>query len=127
MAVENHQLENYEEIDHISTQKGVNSNDDLNYLKNQLNITLKKNFTAKRTIDHLRSKSKNLKTNLLKAESINTHNIMLLQTQFEKEQNKWEKEKLVYQQEIHGYKRKIINFSHMLQKYQHNEMLFNTS
>ena len=92
-----------------------------------MNETKRENSEAKRMIDQLRSKSKKLKMGLQKAESINTHNIKLLQTQFEKEQNKWEKERVNYQQEIHSLKRKIINLHHMLQKYQHNEMLYNTS
>ena len=96
-------------------------------LKNRVKETMIQNDYAKKVIEQLRSKSKRLKTNLQKAESINNHNIMLLQTQFEKEQNKWEKEKGAYLQEIHILKRKTINMQHLLQKYQHNELLQNNS
>lgn len=100
---------------------------ELRELRSRVKETMIQNDYAKKVIDQLRSKSKRLKNNLQKAESINNHNIMLLQTQFEKEQNKWEKEKSTYLQEIHILKRKTINMQHLLQKYQHNELLQNNS
>lgn len=96
-------------------------------LQNQIKVSKQENTEAIKIIDQLKSKSKKLKSNLQKAESVNNHNIMLLQTQFEKEHNKWEKDKNSYLQEIHILKRKTLNLTHLLQKYQHNEMLVNNS
>lgn len=105
----------------------LGQNESIKQMKQRINDTLRENSEAKRTIDHLRNKSKKLKNSLQKAESINNHNIRLLQTQYEKEQNKWEKEKNAHLQEIHILKRKTINLHHLLQKYQHNELLVNNS
>jgi hypothetical protein len=99
---------------------------DLKLLHSKIEETMRENSEAKSVITQLRSKSKKLKNSLQKAESVNSHNILLLQTQFEKEQNEWEKQKSAYLQEIHVLKRKIMNQTHLLQKYQHNELVNNS-
>lgn len=98
-----------------------------NRLKMKIQETTAENEQAMHLITQLKAKSKKLKLNLQKSESINSHNILLLQTQFDKEQNKWEKERTGYQQEIHILKRKTMNLNHLLKKYQHNEALLNNS
>ena len=84
-----------------------------NRLKMKIQETTAENEQAMHLITQLKAKSKKLKLNLQKSESINSHNILLLQTQFDKEQNKWEKERTGYQQEIHILKRKTMNLNHL--------------
>lgn len=52
---------------------------------------------------------------------------MILQTQIEKEYNKWEHERIGYQQDIYNLKKKVIDLQHLVKKYQHNEMFLNHS
>ena len=105
------------------SQLGAN----IKQLKDQIKQVMKENERYKIMTVQLRSKAAKLKDAVQKAESKNQGNIAILQTQFEKENNKWEQEKAAYQQEIINLKRKVYSLSHMLQKYQHNEMLMNTS
>jgi hypothetical protein len=97
------------------------------YLRNKVKEQQIENEQAIAVIGRLDGKSRKLEGKLQKAHSVNTHNIMLLQTQFEKEHNKWEQERVNYQQEIYGLKKKIVNLHHCLQRYQHNELLLNAS
>jgi hypothetical protein len=97
------------------------------YLRNKVREQQIDNEQAIDVIRQLDGKVRKLDGKLQKSQSVNTHNIMLLQTQFEKEQNKWEQERTNYQQEIYGLKTKIANLHHCLQKYQHNELLLNAS
>ena len=110
----------------ISCPPKPSNRPDIKLLQSKIEETMRENSEAKSVITQLRSRSKKLKSSLQKAESVNSHNILLLQTQFEKEQNEWEKQKSGYLQEIHVLKRKTMNLTHLLQKYQHNELVNNS-
>ena len=92
-------------------------------LEDKIQATLIENDNAKKLINKLKNKSKKLKENLQKSETINNHNIILLQTQFEKEQNQWEKDRFNYQQEILLLKKQNMSLQHLVKKYQYNEQI----
>ena len=96
-------------------------------LEDQIHATLVENDNAKKLINKLKTKSKKLKENLQKSETINQHNIVLLQTQFEKEQNQWEKERFNLQQEILALKKQNMSQQHLIKKYQYNEQISNNT
>lgn len=96
-------------------------------LEDQVQATLIQNENANKLIEKLKIKSKKLKENLQKSETINQHNIVLLQTQFEKEQNQWEKERFNLQQEILTLKKQNMSLQHLLKKYQYNEQISNNT
>ena len=119
--------ESMAQVREVKVDKISGESKNIMYLRNKVKEQQMEHEQAIAVIGKLDGKSRKLEGKLQKAHSVNTHNIMLLQTQFEKEQNKWEQERSNLQQEIYGLKKTVANLHHCLQKYQHNELLLNAS